>query len=345
MNLAKMKILIAENGAVVALVVLVIVFATMNSRFMSPQNLEAIVLSMAEIGIVAVPIAFLVMSGSIDLSVGSIASLGAVAGGKVITGTGNVWLGLLVGVGVGLGAGLCNGLLVELLGLNPLVVTLGFLNVWAGAALYLTKGRTITGYPQQARDLGQWKLFGIIQFPMLVLIVVTVAAWAVLNYRPFGRQMLAAGGNPRAAYLMGINVRGVRMSLFVLTGMAAGLAGVLLSLKLASAAPTVGTGMEFNALMVVLLGGVAMAGGHGRISGVIAGLLFVGVLRNGLIFLGVSQFLQTMITGLTLVIAISLDESLQRVMRSAWNGLAKQRAADAAPVGQAEPKPVEPVAT
>lgn len=339
MNLAKVKILIAENGAVVALAVLVLIFALVNQRFIAPQNLEAIVLSMVEVGIIAIPLALLVMSGSIDLSVGSVASLGAVVGGLVITGNGNVWLGILAGVATGVVTGLCNGLLIEYLRLNSLVVTLGFLNVWAGAALFLTNGRTIAGYPPQARELSQWALLDVVPFPMFVLIVVALAAWFFLNYRPFGRRLLATGGNPRAAYLMGIGVHGVRMRLFILTGAGAGLAGVLMSLKLQSAAPTTGSGLEFSALTVVLLGGVAVAGGHGRISGVIAGLLFVGVLRNGLIFLGVSQFLQTMIIGLTLIIAISLDETLQRVMKSAWNRLAKQDASPPAP----HPAPLAPV--
>jgi ribose/xylose/arabinose/galactoside ABC-type transport system permease subunit len=268
-----------------------------------------------------------------------VASLGAVVGGLVITGSGNVWLGILAGVATGVVTGLCNGLLIEYLRLNSLVVTLGFLNVWAGAALFLTNGRTIAGYPPQARELSQWALLDVVPFPMFVLIVVALAAWFFLNYRPFGRRLLATGGNPRAAYLMGIGVHGVRMRLFILTGAGAGLAGVLMSLKLQSAAPTTGSGLEFSALTVVLLGGVAVAGGHGRISGVIAGLLFVGVLRNGLIFLGVSQFLQTMIIGLTLIIAISLDETLQRVMKSAWNRLAKQDASPPAP----HPAPLAPV--
>ena len=342
MNSAKLQILLAKNGAIVALVLLVAVFTMLNPRFAQPANLTTIVLSMAEIGIIAIPLAFLVMSGSIDLSVGSVASLGSVICGIVATDTGNIWLGILAGAASGILTGGITGILVEHLRLNPLVVTLGLLNVWAGLALFLTNGRTITGLPAESRTLAGFSLFGVVPLPMLLLIVATIAAWYVLNHRPFGRQLLAAGGNQRAAFLMGINVRSVRLRLFVLAGFAASFAGALMTLKLQAGSPTTGSGLEFSALTVVLLGGVAVAGGAGRISGVIAGLLFVGVLRNGLVILGVSQFLQTMIVGLTLVVAISLDESLQRVLKSAWNNLAKQRTAQRQNA-EAGTAPVEPV--
>lgn len=344
MNLTQLKILLAKNGAIVALILLVIVFTMLNPRFVQPGNLITIVLSMAEVGIIAIPLAYLVMSGSIDLSVGSVASLGSVVCGIVATGTGSIWLGIAAGTSAGVVTGLITGILVEHLRLNPLVVTLGLLNVWAGLALFLTNGRTITGLPAESRDIAGFALFGIVPLPMLLLLLVTVAAWWVLNYRPFGRQLLAAGGNQRAAFLMGINVRSVRLRLFALAGVASAFAGALMTLKLQAGSPTTGQGLEFSALTVVLLGGVAVAGGAGRISGVIAGLLFVGVLRNGLVILGVSQFLQTMIVGLTLVVAISLDETLQRVLKSAWNNLAKQRTTQkAAPVEDAAVETPEPV--
>ena len=151
--------------------------------------------------------------------------------------------------------------------------------------------------------------------------------WFLLNRRPFGREVLAIGGNERAAYLMGVRVRSVRMRLFVFTGMLAALAGIMLAAKLQAATPTVGVGMEVQALTVVLLGGVAFEGGIGRISGVVLGLLFVGVLRNGLVIAGVSQFLQTILIGLTLVVAVALDSSIQRIVRASWTRIVKRREA------------------
>lgn len=318
----RIRLVLAQNGTLFALLVLIAAFAVLNPRFFSLQNGSTVLLQIAELGIVAIPLAFLVMAGTLDLSVGSVASLGAVVSAFTIVGTGNILLGLAVALAIGATTGAINGFLISFLGLNPLVVTLGFLSVWGGLALFLTNGATITGMGEEFRALGLWRL-GPANLQLIVLIVVLVLAWVVLNRRPFGRNVLAIGGNAHAARLMGVKVRQTRFVLFVITGMAAALVGFLLSAKLQSAPPTVGTGMEIQALTVVLLGGVAMEGGSGRISGVIAGLLFVGVLRNGLVILGVSQFLQTILIGATLVIAILLDSSIQRLMRASWNSMVK----------------------
>lgn len=324
MNTARIKILLAENTAIITFLLLIAVLSILSPRFFSGTNAVTIAQQVAEIGLIALPLAFLVMSGSIDLSVGSIASLGAVTSGLVSTGTGSLWLGIMSGLAVGLLAGAVNGFLIAYAGLNPLVVTLGFMNVWGGAALFLTNGKTVTGFPPEARSLSSFHI-GPLSFQMIVLIVAIVIAWYVLNRRPFGRQVLATGGNAKAAYLMGVNVKWVHMRLFLVSGFAAAFAGILVSMKLQAAAPTMGTGMEFSALTVVLLGGVAFEGGKGKVSGVIAGLLFVGALRNGLVILGVSQFLQTVFIGLTLVLAISLDKTIQQVLKRAWTNLVKDK--------------------
>ncbi|GAA5036408.1 ABC transporter permease [Microbacterium fluvii] len=316
----RVRLVLAQNGTLFALLVLIAVFAVLNPRFFTPGNASTVLLQIAELGIVAIPMAFLVMTGTLDLSIGSVASLGAVLSAYTIAGTGNVMLGLLVAIAVGVVTGSINGFLVAFLGLNPLVVTLGFLSVWGGLALLLTNGATVTGLGEAFRAVGLWRL-GPANIQMIVLIVVLIAAWFVLNRRPFGRNVLAIGGNARAARLMGVKVRSTRFVLFVVAGVAASVVGLLLTAKLQSAPPTVGTGMEIQALTVVLLGGVAMEGGSGRISGVIAGLLFVGVLRNGLIILGVSQFLQTILIGATLIVAILLDSSMQRLLRASWNSM------------------------
>ncbi|GAA2246336.1 ABC transporter permease [Herbiconiux moechotypicola] len=318
----RFRIILAQNGTLFALLVLIAVFATLNPRFFSLQNGATVLLQIAELGIVAIPLAFLVMTGTLDLSIGSVASLGAVISAFTVVGTQNILLGLLAAVAVGLVTGAINGFLVSFLGLNPLVVTLGFLSVWGGLALFLTNGATVTGMGQAFRDFGLWRL-GPANLQLIVLILVLVFGWFVLNRRPFGRNVLAIGGNAKAARLMGVKVRQTRFVLFIITGVAAAVVGFLLTAKLQSAPPTVGTGMEIQALTVVLLGGVAMEGGAGRISGVIAGLLFVGVLRNGLVILGVSQFLQTILIGATLVVAILLDSSIQRLLKASWNNMVR----------------------
>lgn len=316
----RLKIFIAQNGTFLALVVLIAFFAVMNPRFLTFNNGQTILLQIAELGLIALPLAFLVMAGTLDLSVGSVASLSAVVSATVMVSTGNAFVGFAAAVGVGLVAGALNGLLVAYLKLNALVITLGFLSVWGGLALFLTDGATLTGFPESFTALGTMS-FGPISLQVIILILFTVGAWYLLNRLPIGRNVLAIGGNSRAAHLMGINVQRTQFLLFILTSVCAAIAGVLLSAKLHSAPPTVGTGMEIQALTVVLLGGVALEGGAGRISGVIAGLLFVGVLRNGLVIMGVSQFLQTILIGATLVVAVLLDGSIQRLLKRTWSNL------------------------
>jgi ribose/xylose/arabinose/galactoside ABC-type transport system permease subunit len=340
------RVLIAENGPILMMIALFAALTAMSPRFLTLGNLQAVSLQVAEIGLIALPLAFLIMSGSIDFSVGSIASVASIVFAMVASSTGNLPAGIAAGLGAGLIAGAINGLLVAFAGLNAFVVTLGFLNVWGGVALFCNNGATVTGLPPASRALASFTLAGV-PTPILVLAGAVIVSWWLLNRRPFGRQLLAVGGNATAAHLMGISVRWVRLRLFILSGVCSALAGILLAIKLQAAPPTLGSGMELTALTVVLLGGVAFEGGYGKISGVVAGLAFVGALRNGLVLLGVSQFLQTVVIGLTLVAAISLDRTIQRAMRSAWTGTARRvnppRAEGedpAKPINDAEPVPV-----
>ncbi len=322
MTVSRLKVLVAENGVVGALVVLVAVLTAINPRFLTTSNVVTIVEQVAEVGLVALPLAFLLMSGSIDLSVGAVASLSAVTFAQVAVATGSVPAGIAAALGVGLVTGVVNGLLVSYLGLNAFVVTLGAMNVWGGTALFVTGGRTVVGLPAASRELGQAGA-GPFSLPVVVLVLALAVAWVVLNRTAFGKHVLATGGNARAAFLMGVDTRAVRFRLFVASGLVAAVAGVLLATKLQAAAPAIGSGMEMNALTMVLLGAVAFEGGKGRIAGIVAGLLFVGALRNGLVILGVSQFLQTVVVGLTLILAISLDTTVQRVVGRAWTSISK----------------------
>lgn len=323
----RLKIILAQYSPYAALLAAVAVFSVLSPRFATLSNSEVILLNIAEMGILVIPMALLIMSGTVDLSVGSIASLGAVISAWTMTSTGLVWAGILAGVLFGSLAGAINGLLVSVLGLNPIVITLGFLSVWGGLALYLTGGTTIAGLPAEFTGMARFSL-GPVPVQLVLLVVVVAGGWFILNKRPLGREILAIGGSKRAAYLIGIDVRRTQFLLFTITGAAAGLAGILLSGKLAAAPPTIGLSLEMSALLVILVGGVAFEGGSGRISGVVAGLLLIGVLNNGLIVAGVSQFLQSMIIGLTLVLAVCLDRSIGRSVRSAWAKIGSRAAID-----------------
>lgn len=320
MTLRSVRDFAVQNGILLALVVIMIFFTVQNPNFISPANLQNIVLSVAELGFVALPLAFLLMAGTIDLSLGSIVSMGAVVSGSVMLSSGSVVLGILAGVVFGALAGAINGALISYGGLNPIVVTLGFLAVWAGAALTLTGGGTLYGYPEAFSSLGALAV-GPVQLQLLMVGVLALLAAFILNRLPIGRKVLAIGGSPKVAFLMGVRVKEIKFTLFVVAGAMAGFAGVLLAAKLQASPPTVGAGLELRALTVVLLGGVAFAGGYGKITGVISGLIFVGVLSNGLVIIGVSQFLQQIVIGLALVLAIAFDSWVRRFVRAASTGV------------------------
>ena len=276
-------------------------------------------------GLIAIPVAFLIMSGTIDLSVGSIASASAVSAGIVMSASQSVVLGLLAGIGTGILAGALNGFLVSYMGLDSFVVTLGALSVWGGYALLISGGTTIprAELPEAFRELGTLRV-GPVPMQIILLVLMVLAGWYVLNHTKFGKEVKSIGGNERAARLMGVNVKRTRALLFVASGAFSALAGLLLSAKVQSANPNIGSGLELEALTVVLLGGVAFQGGIGRISGALAGLLFFRVLRTGLVFMQASPFLQTILVGATLIVAVALDNSVQSVIRSSWAKLGKK---------------------
>lgn len=325
MNSSHAKLFLAKNGIFIALLALIALFGALNPNFLTLGSATNVLMQASELAIIALPLAFLIMSGTIDLSVGSVASLAGVSAGLTMVSTGSTVTGLLVGLLVGLGAGALNGLLIAYLGLNSFVVTLGALSVWGGLALLITGGKTVTrtDLPEDFRSIGTSGL-GPVPVQIVILVLLVVAGWYVLTHTQFGKQVLAIGGNRRAARLMGVRVARTQFILFAVSGLFAAFAGIMLAAKVQSASPTIGTGMELNALTVVLLGGVAFEGGLGRISNVVAGLLFFRVLNNGLIYLQASPFLQTVLIGVMLIVAVGLDSTIQRIVRSSWVQIGKR---------------------
>ncbi|MBC9936624.1 MULTISPECIES: ABC transporter permease [unclassified Leucobacter] len=333
MNTERLKIFAAKNGIFLALVVLIAVFSILRPNFFTFANGQSILMQAAELGLIAIPAAFLIMSGTIDLSVGSIASAAGVMGGLTMASTGSALLGFAAAIATGIVAGALNGFLISYLGLNSFVVTLGALSVWGGFALMMSGGRTIprSDLPESFRAIGTMKV-GPVPIQIVLLVIVIALGWYVLNHTKFGKEIKAIGGNQRAARLMGVRVERSRFLLFVASGAFAALAGMMLSAKVQSANPNIGSGLELEALTVVLLGGVAFEGGVGRISGVVAGLLFFRVLRAGLVFMQASPFLQTILVGATLIVAVALDSSIQKMIRKSWARLGKKAVTEPDPV-------------
>lgn len=282
-----------------ALECLVVGLAT--DTFFTPANLVNVLRQNAFIAILAAGMTFVILTGGIDLSVGSVVGLsGVVCAGLLASGAGGA-VSVLAGLGVGLAAGTINGLAVTALRVPAFVVTLAMMLVVRGAAFKYTDARTITGLPEGFGTLSGGAAAS------LVMVAVFVVAWIVLTRTAFGRHVHAVGGNLQAAWLAGVRVTRVQLSVFAISGFAAGLAGVLVASRLNAGYPRAGEYYELDAIAAVVVGGTSLFGGRGSIWGTLAGAFFIGILNNALNLFHVSTYDQLIVKGAVLLVAASLD--------------------------------------
>lgn len=292
---------------VAALAGLVTLFAAQSANFLSTGNLAVLLNNAAALGIIVVPFTALVISGNIDFSIGSTAGLSGTIAAVSITQWGlpqavGIALALLLATAVGV----LNATLCVVLGFNPIIVTLGMLGAIRGGTLLLQKDQ-IYGVGSFFASLGTTTL---LRLPAAVWIAgaVFVLGAVLLTTTPAGRYVYAIGSNPRAAFLSALPVRTLPFALYVITGFCAGVSGLIYTARLNGVSPAAtGEGLEFAALTVVLLGGVAFAGGRGSLLGVFVAWLFLAVLQNGLVITNVTPYVQTAAAGLALVLAAALD--------------------------------------
>lgn len=300
-------------GILLVLVALVILMSAIAPNFNRVDNLLNIARAISINAILAAGMTLVILTGGIDLSVGSnIAVAGVVS---VIAAIAGVPAPAAVGLGMAVGAacGFVNGWLTAYLSLAPFIVTLGTMTFLRGLAYTITDGQPIVSSDLNFRDLGNGYLWGI-PIPVLVMAVVYALVWFILERTRYGRHIYAVGGNAEAAKLAGVRVRRVLTSVYVLAGAFAGLAGVIFSARVISAQPTAGTGYELDAIAAVVLGGTSLAGGRGRIVGTLIGSVILGVLSTGLILLNVPFFTQLLIKGVVIILAVAIDSLKQRPM-------------------------------
>lgn len=296
-----------ELGVLAGLLALSAVLAALSPRFLDAYNLLNVVKQSAIHAILAFGMTFVILTGGIDLSVGSVLALA----GAVCAGVGlahGMGTGVAAGLLVGLAAGLANGLAVTRLRVPPFIATLAMLTIARGATLTYTGGRPITGLPEGFRGLADGELWGL-PAPAVLTLALFVASWFVLGHTVFGRQVYAVGSNADAAYLAGIPVDRVRLAVYVLAGLFAAVAGIVLTARLDSAQPTAGTGYELDAIAAVVLGGTSLSGGAGSVTGTLIGNLIIAVLNNGLNLLNVPAFYQQIAKGVVILLAVVLDRS------------------------------------
>ncbi|WP_216359064.1 ABC transporter permease subunit [Arthrobacter globiformis] len=305
-------------GILVVLIALVALMVVIAPNFASVNNLLNIARSISINAILAAGMTFVILAAGIDLSVGSILAVSGVA--SVMTGIAGLPapVAILVGVATGAVAGWINGMLSAYLALAAFIVTLGTMTFLRGLAYTMTDGQPIVSNTLSFRDIGNGYLAGI-PVPVVIMIIVYVAAWFILERTRYGRHVYAVGGNAEAARLAGINVKRVITSVYVIAGICAGLAGVIFSARVVSAQPTAGTGYELDAIAAVVLGGTSLVGGRGRIYGTLIGSIILGVLSTGLILMNVQFFTQLLIKGLVIILAVAIDSLKQRTLRLPWS--------------------------
>lgn len=299
--------MMVNNILLLALLMLILYFATESRAFLTVSNFKVLLTNYAAIGVVAATMSLLVMAGHVDLSIGSNIGFSGMITALAMTEWGAPpAVGVLSGIITGALIGFTIGVLCAYLRFSPIIVTLGMLSVLRGTTL-LVKQVEVVGLGDVFFMIGNGSIFGI---PILLLIVfgVFLLCAAFLSLTVWGRYIFAIGINPQAAFLAALPVRPLILSLHIATGAAAGLAGVLLASRLDGASPgSLGLQMELQALTIILLGGVAFAGGRGRIFGVFTAWVFLAVLDNGLTLLNVPPFVQLVASGMALVFAASLD--------------------------------------
>lgn len=291
-----------------ALIGLILVVTILNPSFMEPANIMNLLRQISINGLIAFGMTFVILTGGIDLSVGSILALtSALAAGMMVAGVDPI-IAVVIGVILGAVFGALNGLLISKGKLAPFIVTLATMTIFRGLTLVYTEGKPITGLG----DSYAFQLFGKgyflgIPVPAVTMIIAFAILWFMLHKMAFGRKTYALGGNEKAALISGIKIDRVKIMIYSISGMMAALAGMILTSRLNSAQPTAGTSYEMDAIAAVVLGGTSLAGGKGRIAGTFIGVLIIGILNNGMNLLGISSFYQQVVKGVVILIAVLLD--------------------------------------
>ncbi|OMW25073.1 ABC transporter permease [Burkholderia pseudomallei] len=287
----------------VGLVAVCVAMVFASDSFLSAANLENVLRQVSINAIIGVGMTCVILTGGIDLSVGSVMALsGTLAAGLLVAGA-NGAAALAAGIGVGVALGAANGLFVAFAGMPPIIVTLATMGIARGLALIYTGGYPIDGLPDWVRFFGSSKVLGV-QMPVLTMLAVYALAWLMLERMPFGRYVYAIGGNEHATRLSGVRVSRVKLAVYTFAGLTSALAALVLTGRLMSGQPNAGGGFELDAIAAVVMGGTSIAGGRGSIVGTLVGALLLGVLNNGLNMIGVNPYVQNVIKGAIILLAI-----------------------------------------
>jgi erythritol transport system permease protein len=326
-TVARVVLILLRARAILVLAALLVLFSVLAPEFFTANNLSILTKHVAITALLAIGMTFVVLTGGIDLSVGSIAGLGGMVAGYLLTqgihvgGSAHfppVAIVILLSIFVCLAVGTLNGWLVARAGVAPFIATLGTLYIARGAALLISNGKTFPDLGSAAHGDAAFAAFGQsfilhVPSPVWMMAILFVLAWIVAVKTPFGRHVYAVGGNERAARLAGIRVPRVKVATYVFSAFCAALVGLIIASQLEAAHPATGESFELNAIAAVVLGGTSLMGGRGSVTGSLIGAFVIGVLADGLVMLGVSEFWQMVIKGAVIVLAVGLDQAQVRL--------------------------------
>ncbi|AZO10535.1 MULTISPECIES: ABC transporter permease [unclassified Mesorhizobium] len=315
-----LRFLIRDAGVLLALVLITLFFSLSAPYFATPGNALKIFVQIAINTVLAAGMTFVILTGGIDLSVGSVLALCTVVGATVminesLSPAAAITLALLACMATGAACGLLNGWISTRWKIPSFIVTLGMLNMAAGAARVVSDNSTITGLPQSFVDFGNLIIGGFLPSIFLVAVLVIAAGWFVLRFTVFGRMIFAVGTNDEAVRLSGHNPDFYKVAAFTISGLTAGIAAMVYLLRLNIGSPIAGVGYELNAIAAVIIGGTSLSGGKGSIIGTLVGACILQVLSTGLQLLGVGDNFKPIVIGLVIVLAVILDAYRERLLR------------------------------
>ncbi len=298
---------LTRHAMVVVMLLIIMYFSYRSARFGTADNLRTIAIAAAPFALIALGQTLVILTGGIDLSVGSVIALSAMSAAVTVKGhPDRVWLSVLVALFVGLAAGAVNGFLVSTVHVPPFIATLGMLTTASGLAYVVGHGAPINGLPPEFGSIANNSILGL-QIPVIVMIVGIVLLALVMRRTSYGLRVYSVGGNPVAAQIAGVKTGRVLFSVYALSGLLAGLSGVMLASRVISGPPNLGQGYELDAIAAVVIGGASLLGGRGSVWGTALGLVLIQTLNNGLDILIVPTYWQSVIKGVLIVAAVAVD--------------------------------------
>jgi ribose transport system permease protein len=296
-------------GLLLLIVIELVIIGIKVPSYLHIENLELVGVQITEVGIVAVGLTALMISGNVDLSVGSLTGLVATASALLSTSMPLPWP-FIIGLAIGLAGGIFNGLLVVRFAISPIIITIGSLSLFYGIALVMNQGQEVVGVPISFTNLGQTKIAGM-SIGFVVFIVLSIVCWVFLRYTVIGRRIYAIGGNAEAAQRVGIPVKRYIVGVFGASGLLVGIGGVLLASRFGTASADFGVNLEVQVITAVILGGVSFNGGEGSMVGAFLAVVFLGLLESGIVAIGINPYYADVVEGAALIIAVALDQIVQ----------------------------------